>query len=501
MKKMLLNLAAVLFSCTTAFSQLADGSSAPDFTSTDINGNSHSLYADYLNNGMPVIMDVSATWCGPCWGYHESHALKDLYNVYGAGGSNEVGVLFVEGDGSTGQSELQGTGNTQGDWITGTPYPILDDASVASLFEIAFYPTIYGICPDGTTYEFGALNPSELVNEINSKCGVSPVGAQDNATVNDGTNKLCIAGSSITPEVTITNHGGNAITSLNVELFEGGNSIESIDWGGNLGSLQSTTVQFSVINDVQNAVDYTVVATMPNGVADDYPAYNEATYNVELASYTEENTVTIIITTDNYPGETSWEFKDGNGTVLESFGPYQEGTDDQWGGGGPDAAQTFEYQVALPAGVDCYELLVFDSFGDGMVYGDAAGFGVNDASGTALISQFNGPNFGTETADMFGANSDGNGSTSITEYINNELVVFPNPVSSRANIQFNLTESATVNVTLVNVLGETVKANAYQFGAGAQNVTFNVTDVTSGVYFIQLDINGQTTTQKITVAK
>ena len=36
---------------------------------------------------------------------------------------------------------------------------------------------------------------------------------------------------------------------------------------------------------------------------------------------------------------------------------------------------------------------------------------------------------------------------------------------------------------------------------GSQNIGFDVADVTAGVYFLQLDINGQTTTQKITVAK
>lgn len=503
MKKRLLNLAAALLVGTTAFAQLADGSTAPDFTSTDINGNTHTLYADYLNNGMPVIMDVSATWCGPCWTYHESHALKDLYNVYGAGGSNEVGVLFVEGDASTTLEDLQGTGgNTAGDWVTGTPYPILDDANIADLFEIGYYPTIYGICPDGTTYEFGQMDANALVNEINAKCAVSPEGAQNNASVEDGSNKLCISGSDVTPEISIVNHGGNSLTSLTLELFEGGNSVESIEWSGNLGSLQSETVQFSTLSNVQNAANYTVTASMPNGVADAYPAFNEADYSIVLANFTTSNTVTVMIATDNYPGETSWELKDGSGNVLESFGPYEAGTDDEWGGGGPDAQMLFEYAVALPAGVDCYELFVYDSFGDGMSLAAEidAGFAVNDGS-TNVIEQFGNPNFGSQASDNFGADSDGNGNVSVSEITIDGLSIYPNPVNTRANINFTLAENATVNASLVNVLGETVKTAAYELTTGSQVITMDVVDVTAGVYFMQLDINGQTTTQKITVVK
>ena len=52
------------------------------------------------------MMDISATWCGPCWSFHDGHALKNLYMSHGSAGSNEVGVIFVEGDGSTGLPEL-----------------------------------------------------------------------------------------------------------------------------------------------------------------------------------------------------------------------------------------------------------------------------------------------------------------------------------------------------------------------------------------------------------
>jgi peroxiredoxin len=80
--KKLFTLLFVVMSFATAKAQLADGSIAPDWTMTDINGQSHTLY-NYLDSGYVVFLDFSATWCPPCWSYHNGHAFRDLYNQYG----------------------------------------------------------------------------------------------------------------------------------------------------------------------------------------------------------------------------------------------------------------------------------------------------------------------------------------------------------------------------------------------------------------------------------
>ena len=91
MKKTLLTLLVLagISSANTSNAQLADGSIAPDWTLTDINGTSHNLYS-LLDNGYSVVIDLNATWCGPCWSYHQAGELEDLWVNHGPAGQPGV---------------------------------------------------------------------------------------------------------------------------------------------------------------------------------------------------------------------------------------------------------------------------------------------------------------------------------------------------------------------------------------------------------------------------
>ena len=134
--------------------QVPDGSIAPDFTFTDINGNSQNLYS-YLNQGKYVVLDISATWCVPCWAYHNTGIIDSIYNKHDQPGLQDWKVIFMEGDGNTDSADLHGTGtNTQGDWVTGANYTIIDPLAGPDLnsfknsLAMSFYPTFFLICPD-----------------------------------------------------------------------------------------------------------------------------------------------------------------------------------------------------------------------------------------------------------------------------------------------------------------------------------------------------------------
>jgi hypothetical protein len=179
MKKLLLLLMLCMSSWSLSYAQLPDGSIAPDFTVTDVNlgGNTYSL-SQLLAEGKTVFIDVFATWCGPCWNYHNGGALKTIYNTYGPNGTNEAMVIAVEADAATNIACIFGpsgcNNTTTGNWTAGTPYPICNDDAFNNLYNINYFPTIYMICPDGVIWEAGQLNATALWNFRQQKCSLGP---------------------------------------------------------------------------------------------------------------------------------------------------------------------------------------------------------------------------------------------------------------------------------------------------------------------------------------
>ncbi len=138
----------------SASAQLPNGSIAPDFTLTDLNGNTHNLYT-YLDQGKVVYLEFFACHCPSCWAFHNTNKMKDLYNTYGPDGTNQIMVLMLEHDEYNGDAFHGLGGYTQGDWITGNPVPMIDvewpNRGVFDDYNLQWYPLIYKICPDKTT--------------------------------------------------------------------------------------------------------------------------------------------------------------------------------------------------------------------------------------------------------------------------------------------------------------------------------------------------------------
>lgn len=76
--KVIYTLLGLVLSIQVALAQMA-----PDFTIMDSQGNSHTLYADYLNQGKVVVLKFFFSTCPPC--NAGAPAVQQLYEDYGSG--------------------------------------------------------------------------------------------------------------------------------------------------------------------------------------------------------------------------------------------------------------------------------------------------------------------------------------------------------------------------------------------------------------------------------
>lgn len=467
MKKTLLSL-VLLFSGAAAFAQLPNGSVAPDFTATDINGQTHTL-SDYLAAGKTVIIDISATWCGPCWNYHNSHYLDDVATAYGPEGSDEVVVLFVEGDGATTLADLYGTGNnTRGNWVEGANYPIINSATIANLYEISYFPTVYRICPDGIVTEIGAASASTIRTGINSNCGTL-TGVQNLVKADAAEQRFCTVTNDIV-KAKVRNFGSANITSGTLLLKENGQVVATKNFTGNVGVFGTSTQSFSAINIDPTAV-YTAEITTVNG-ATPYDA-DLAVKDIPIVIASESSTsVDLHINTDNYPGEMSWEVRNGANQVVASGGPYQEGPAAD-GAGGPDANTTIIESITVDIN-DCYSLVMKDSYGDGWTLGSTP-HGVDIYSDGNMIFTVG----GDFTTSLTSAAVMRTFALGVDDQERAVFSISPNPSTGL----FNVRTTETASVTVFDLTGKKV------FAAEAieDNGAINLTGLQRGMYFAKVN--------------
>ena len=273
----------------------------------------------------------------------------------------------------------------------------------------------------------------------------------------------------MSPLVNIQNLGLNEITSVDITYDVNGGAPQTYTWTGSLTSLQSTDIELPEIEFTPQATN-TINASVVN---DDLNDNNQTSTSFDGATQT-AGTIDLIITTDNYPEEFSWEFRDSAGTVLESES-YNSNSGDE---------TTFEYRFNFDD--DCITFSAFDSYGDGIccAYGEG-GIELKDANGV-VVYPFNG-----DYGSGFSVQFDSDGVLGLGDNSLATVNLYPNPTSDVLTV--SNVENATIEI--YNILGQvmTIKTNM------SNQETIDVSGFAAGAYMAKISNAGITTTKKFVV--
>lgn len=238
--------------------------------------------------------------------------------------------------------------------------------------------------------------------------------------------------------------------------------------------------------------------------------------------------VDLDINFDNSPTQTSWEITDASGAVVASSGGNVYGTSLS------NSNLSLPNITCLPDG--CYDLNFYDSVNNGMcpfratassggtfitpgtliVPGSfvatlgtvvapslCGNYTLTDANGTVLAS--GGGSFGATDSNNFCVNggvasltAPGNDNLFSKEYndgIISDLQIQPNIVQDKMTVVYTLEKLANAELFIIDINGKTLKQYT-QNTDSEQRIEMNVSELSSGFYFIKLVSGDVTVTRK-----
>jgi hypothetical protein len=504
MKKLLLSIAVLTGLSATA--QIPDYGVFPaGVVFTDINGGSHDIDA-ILDAGQSVIIDAFADWCAPCWTYHQTHTLEDVHNNLGAAGTDVVRVFGVEADPGEPESNISDAGTGAGDWTVGVTYPMVNDDAIAGIINLGYYPTLILICPDRSVTEVGQVTEAQWSTAINN-CAAAPTNTDDPRIIGHevtGT-YLCggATGADVALNAVVQNYTAAAVSgTYTVKFFDGATEIATTDANLSLGAYEAELVTVGTVALPSGTSNLTARITTANeDLTNDEIAVSVS--NTVAQSYTATTSgLTLDITFDGWASEFGYIFDAGTPDPSLSI----VGLHNACAGGSitplgflqvsslTDADAT--YNTNLPTATSgCYTLTLVDSYGDGLTYTANGAAAVTSANGmNAVIS----PDYGGGVHTVFDIEITAGieESTSLTS-----ASVYPNPAADFTNVSLELANSSNVSIALINSMGQVVYNNALGNVNGTQTVQINTSNVEAGMYFVNINVDGVTSTKRVSITK
>lgn len=222
------------------------------FTATDVNGTTHDVQA-YLDEGKPVLIMAFVESWGYYWSIHESGAHTVLYNTLGQGGTGEIVVLYIAGEGFDSESEIYdvdysgdlGAGYESVDLTAGHSIPVIVAADNPEVYVSEKGERIW-MCPyDDIAYTFDAFaDADQMVEELNDQCctlfeGEDPgIGWANSTIFNPGCDPTSLSYS-------LTNYTATDIEQVAVDVYLNGVLLEGLLYEETIEGCSSATLDYN----------------------------------------------------------------------------------------------------------------------------------------------------------------------------------------------------------------------------------------------------------------
>ena len=266
----------------------------------------------------------------------------------------------------------------------------------------------------------------------------------------------------IMPSVSLTNFGLNNITVAQMTWQINDGDLQTINFNGTLTQNQTQTFILDPIDLTEGSYTFNASLISVNGVIDQNTQNNDAATSFDIGGneYVTQQ-VTLELLTDNWAEETSWEFREIGGAVIDT-GNYNQSDDNT------TFIETFEV-----APDNCYEFEIFDSYGDGICCEFGEGF----------------YSLTTDSGDVIGGGGEFSSSeiTEISigeELSTNDVIIstislYPNPAKSEITLSIANTNDSSL-YRIYNTFGQLLQEGTLQ----SNKEVISVSQYTVGIYFI-----------------
>ncbi len=250
------------------------------------------------------------------------------------------------------------------------------------------------------------------------------------------------------PKVVIKNTGSTTLTSATITYGISGANPSTFNWTGSLAFNQTAVVQLGTIdwNSSTNEPDrFYAYVSNPNGGSDQY-AMNDTMKSTVIFPTQHPNSFVLLFKTNAAPNENTYNIKDAQGNTVFSNGIL--------------AANTI-YRDTVVLAPGCYTFNLNDSGRDGLYF-----FANNDGTGYVRFVNAFGPgvlkyfesDFGTSISYQFTV-----GYLLENPEIEKEsrLLIYPNPSSSKFNIDLSLSKTESGILEVFNLEGKCVLKKSF----------------------------------------